>query len=79
MRKRLCTKPRKDLQEAFRFAVAYEEGVNQHKIYEGRNAYKETKQEPVFAVNERKNPSTRCGLEFNNGHLAECKAKHERC
>ena len=44
-----------DPQEAFRFAVAYEEGVNQHKTYEGRNVSKEIKQAPVFAVNERKN------------------------
>ena len=79
VQERLCTEPKNDPQEVFRFAVAYEEGVSQHKTYEGRNVYKEIKQEPVFALNERKNPCTRCGLEFNNGHLAECKAKHEGC
>ena len=79
VQERLCTEAKNDPQEAFRFAVAYEEGVNQHKTYEGRNAYQEIKQEPVFARNERKNPCTRCGLEFSNRHSAECKAKPERC
>ena len=72
---RLCTEPKNDHQEAFRFAVAYEEAVSQHNTYQGRNVYKEIKREPVFAVNEKKNPCTICGLEFNNGYLAECKAK----
>ena len=75
----LCTEPKADSEEAFRFALAYKEGVNQHKTYEGRNAYKKIKQEPVFVANERKIPCTRCGLEYTNGLSAECKAKHELC
>ena len=54
VQERLCTEPKNDPQEVFRFAVAYQEGVNQHKTYEGRNIYKKPKQELVFAVNQKK-------------------------
>ena len=77
VQQKLCTEPRDDPQEAFRFAVTYEEGINQHKEYE--KPTKEIKSETVYAVAERKNPCTRCGLEFSQNHLAVCRAKNERC
>ena len=77
VQQKLCTEPKDDPQEAFRFAVEYEEGISQHKAYE--SSTKESKSEPVYAVTERKNPCTRCGLEFSQNHLEVCKAKKERC
>ena len=43
----LCTEPKKNPEEAFRFAVAYEEGVNQHKAFEATTGTKEIKQDPI--------------------------------
>ena len=77
VQQKLCTEPKDDPQEAFRFAVAYEEGISQHKAYE--NATKEIKSEPVYTVTEKKNPCKRCGLELSQNHLTVCKAKNERC
>ena len=37
VQERHCTEPKRDPQEAFRFAIAYEEGEQQHKTYEGKN------------------------------------------
>ena len=54
MQERLCSEPKADPQDAVSFAVGYEEGDNQHKTYEERNADREIKQEPVVVVNERK-------------------------
>ena len=51
VQQKLCTEPKDDPQEAFRFAVEYEEGISQHKAYE--SATKEIKSEPVYAVTER--------------------------
>ena len=73
----LCTEPKDDSQDAFHFAVAYEEGVSQHKAYE--NTTNDIRSEPVYAVTERKNPCTRCGSEFSQNHLAVWEAKNERC
>ena len=49
----LCTEPKNDPHEAFRFAIAYEEGINQHRAFEGGSAIKEVKNESVCAVTER--------------------------
>ena len=70
---KLCTEPKDDPQEAFRFAVAYEEGVNQHKASEGASGSKEVTQEPVLNTNI--NPCPRCGLKSTQNHLMVCKAK----
>ena len=77
VQQKLCTEPKEEPQEAFRFAVAYEEGISQQKTFE--SGAKEIKTEPVYAVTERKNPCTRCGLEFSQNHLSMCKAINERC
>ena len=34
IQQKLCTEPKEEPQEAFRFAVAYEEGISQHKTFE---------------------------------------------
>ena len=34
VQQKLCTEPKEEQQEAFRFAVAYEEGITQHKTFE---------------------------------------------
>ena len=52
VQQKLCTEPKDDPQEAFRFAVAYEERISQHKAYE--NAGKEMQSEPVYAVTDKK-------------------------
>ena len=39
----LCTEPKENPEEAFRFAVAYEEGVNQHKAFEATTGKKSSK------------------------------------
>ena len=75
VQQKLCTEPKDDPQEAFRFAVAYEEGITQHKTFETGTTIKN---EPVYAVTERKNPCPRCGLEFSQNHLVTCKAKNEK-
>ena len=41
VQQKLCTEPEENPEEAFRFAVAYEEGVNQHKTFEGASGSKE--------------------------------------
>ena len=64
-------------EEAFRFAIAYEDGVNQHKAFEEATGTKEIKQEPIININ--RNPCTRCGLEFTQNYLMACKAKNEKC
>ena len=53
VQERRCTEPKNDPQEASRFAVVYEEGVYQHKTYEGRNVCKEIKQAECKAKHER--------------------------
>ena len=72
----LCTEPKVNAEEAFWFAIASEEGISLHKTFEGT---KEVKSEPMCLVNEQPNPCTRCGLDFNQNHLATCKAKNGRC
>ena len=52
VQQKLCTEPKEEQQEAFRFAVAYEERISQHKTFE--TGAKEIKAEPVYAVAERK-------------------------
>ena len=37
------------------------------------------KEEPIFMVNEKRNPCTRCRFIFKKGHLDSCKAKNEHC
>ena len=56
--------PEEDTQEAFRFAVVYEEEISQHQTFE--SGRRQIKSEPVYAVSERKNLRARCGLEFSN-------------
>ena len=58
-----------DPQVALRFAVAYEEGINQHRTHEGKGSERERKQEPVFVVNERRNYCTRCGQDFTQSQF----------
>ena len=79
VQQKLCTEPKTDPQEAFQFAIAYEEGINQHRAFEGGSAIEEIKNEPLSAVNERRIPCNKCGLVFSQSHLAVCKAKNERC
>ena len=76
---KLCIEPKNDPQEASRYAIADEDGINQHRTLEGGNVMKENKNELVCAVDERRNPCSRCGLEFSQNHLAVCEAKDERC
>ena len=75
VQQKLCTESKENPEEAFRFAIAYEEGVNQHKAFEAATGTKESKQEPIMNIN--RNPCTRCGLEFTENHLMACKAKNE--
>ena len=79
VQQKLCTETKNDPNESFRFAIANEEGINQHRAFEGGRTARKIKNEPVCAVNERNNPCSRCGLEFFQSHLAVCKAKNERC
>ena len=72
-----CTEPKENPEEAYRFAIAYEEGVNQHKAFEATTGTKEIKQEPIMNFN--RNTCFRCGLEFTQNHLMACKAKNEKC
>ena len=65
VQQKLCTEPKNDPNEAFRFAIAYEEGINQHRANEGGSAIEEVENKPVCAVNERRNPCSRYGLEFS--------------
>ena len=77
VQERLCTEPKENTQEALRFAVPFEEGISQQKSFMGSN---DIKKEPIFAIdNKRKNPCTRCGMEFVQNHLTICKAKKEKC
>ena len=77
VQQKLCTEPEDNPQEQFGFAIAYEEGVSQHQQFEsGGN---ELKNDPVLAVTERKNPCTRCGLDFSENLLAVCNAKNQKC
>ena len=39
----------------------------------------ESKQEPIFMVNEKINPCNKCGFEFTKDDLASCKVKNEQC
>ena len=73
----ICTEPKENPEEAFRFAIAYEEGVNQHKAFEATTLTKKIQQEPIMNIN--RNPCTRCGQEFTQNHLMACKAKNEKC
>ena len=53
VQQKLCTEPKDNPQDACRFAV--EEGISQHqRIKSGR---RDRKNEPVYAVTERKNPA----------------------
>ena len=56
VQQKLCSETKNNPQEAFQFAIAYEEGINHYRAFEGGRAIKEIKNEPVCAVNERKNP-----------------------
>ena len=77
VQERLSTEPKENTQEALRFAVAFEEGISQQKSFMGSN---DITKEPIFAIdNKRKNPCTRCGMEFVQNHLTICKAKKEKC
>ena len=76
-KQKLCTEPKENPEDTFRFAIAYEERVNQHKAFEAANGAKEIKQEAIMKIN--RNPCTRCGLEFTQNHLMACKAKNEKC
>ena len=40
---------------------------------------KQIKNESLCAINERKSPCTRCGLNFTQHHLAICVLKNEKC
>ena len=76
VQERLCTESKADPMGAFRFAIAFEEGVRQQRNYEGTAI----KSEPVLAINEKgKNPCTRCRAEFNTNHPAIYKTKSEQC
>ena len=77
IQQKLCTEPKNDPEEAFRFAVAYEEGISQHQTFE--NGKPEIKSEPIYAVTEKRNPCTRCGPEFSQNHISVCKARNEKC
>ena len=77
VQQKLCTEPKEEPHEAFRFAVAYVQGISQHKTFE--TGARETKAETVSAVAERKTPCTRYGLKFSQNHLSMYKAKNERC
>ena len=57
VQQRLCTEPKENPEEAFRFAVAYEEVVNQHKSFEVTIRTGEINQEPIMNIN--RNPCTR--------------------
>ena len=73
----LCKEPKENPEEVFCFAIAYEEGVNQHKAFEATTGTKEIKQEPIMNIN--RSPCTRCGLEITQTHLMACKAKNGKC
>ena len=47
----VCTEPKDNPQEAFRFAVAFEEGINQHHTFE--SGKKEVKNEPVYVTEQK--------------------------
>ena len=73
VQERLCTEPKENPQEALRFAIAFEEGVSQQKSQ--RNEIKT----PVYAIdNKRKNPCTRCVIEFVQNYLLTTQPKNEK-
>ena len=59
-----CTEPKGDPREAFSIALAYEEGVYQHKAFEGANGSRNI-QEPV--MNNDRNPWVGILTESSNG------------
>ena len=77
VRKRLCTEPKDQPQDALQFAIAFEEVISPHKIFVRGS---EIKAEPVLAVERRqpRNPCTRCGFKVSQNHLASCKAETEK-
>ena len=76
VQQRLCTEPNEE-PEALRFAVAFEEGVSQHRSLGGGQ---EVKLEPLCQINESaRTPCSRCGIEFTTNHLQKCKAMNEQC
>ena len=52
VQQKMCIEPKDNPQEAFRFAVAYEEGISQHQTFE--SGRREIKNEPVYAVTAKK-------------------------
>ena len=72
VQQRLCKKvsPR-----SIHFSVAFEEGVNQRKAFEGASWVKEVKQEPMW--NNNRIPCMRCGLEMTQNVVAGFIAKNE--
>ena len=57
VQQKFCTEPKENPEEVFCFAVAYEEGVIQHKAFEATTGIKEIKQEPILNINR-----DTCGL-----------------
>ena len=85
VQEKLCTEP-KEPEQAFEFAIAFEEGVKRQKAYESHSSEipkpsRKSKSEPVFAV-EKSNPREcfRCGEpNFTMEHVKLCHAANYRC
>ena len=76
VQERLLTEPKDSPEEALRFAIAYEQGVQQ-KRHIGKVVC--IKDEPIFAV-EGTRDCQRCGAKsFTMAHLKICKARNEKC
>ena len=77
VKERLRTEPKNRPQDAFSFAVAFEEGISQQNSFAGGN---EIKNESIYATDNRvKYPCTWCGPEISQNQLTVCKAKNKNC
>ena len=80
VQEKLCTEPKDTPEEALRFAVAFEEGIQRQRSY-GTGLVEKTpkiKSEPVMTIKESKQ-CFRCGRQFDKDHLRKCPAKGNKC
>ena len=80
VQEKLCTEPKDTPEEALRFAVAFEEGIQRQRSY-GTGLVEKTpkiKSEPVMTVMGSKQ-CFRCGRPFDKDHLRKCPAKGNKC
>ena len=77
VQEKLCTEPKASPKDALDFAIAYEEGTLQQKLYGDTKV--SVKSEPICVVTKKKG-CLRCGTEnISMEHLKVCPAKGKKC